>query len=128
MKSAVKLSLTALLVLSLVGAAVAAAITVKVNGTTVRNKVAPFTRHNTQFVQIEPVCKAAKVDYKYDKAAGQVTLCYGDKCTAFKIGEGPKDAYLKNGEPTAAYKVLAQKLAGTATYNADAGVISFTIN
>lgn len=128
MKRALRISLAALLTLALVSAAVAAAITVKVNGTTVRNKVAPFTRHNTKFVQIEPVCKAAKVDYKYDKAAGQVTLCYGNKCTAFKIGEGPKDAYLKNDEPTAAYKVLAEKLGGTATYDADAAVISFTIN
>jgi hypothetical protein len=128
MNRALRIGFVALVALSLIGAAMAAAITVKVNGKTVRNKVAPFTRHSTKFVQIEPVCKAADVDYKYDKDAGRITLCYGDKCTALTIGEGPKNAYLKNDQPTAAYKVLAEKLSGKATYDSDAEVINFDID
>lgn len=108
-------------------AALAAAITVKVNGETVRVAEAPFTRHNTKFVEIEPVCKAAKATVEWDKAAGRVTICRNETCTSFKIGDGPKDAYVKNDHPCADYQELARKLSGSASYDSSAQVISFTI-
>lgn len=120
-------ALTAAIVLTIAAAALAATITVKVNGNTIRNDVAPFTRHDTKFVQIQTVCKAVGADYKWEKEAKRITICKGDTCTSFLIGDGPKDAYVKNNHPCAAYKELARKLGGSATYDSSAEVISFTI-
>ncbi len=122
------IGLAVVLALAIIGAAVAATITVKVNGKPVRTDVAPFARHGTQFVQIQPVCKAAGAKYEWDKDAGRVTICRGDTCTSFKIGDGAKDAYVKSNHPTAAYKELAKKLGGSASYDSNGAVISFTVN
>jgi len=121
------LALAAVLVVALTSASLAAAITVKVNSKAIRNDIAPFTRHDTKFVQIEPVCKAVGAKYEWDKDAQRVTICKGDTCTSLKIGDGPKDAYVKNSHPCAAFKVLADKLGGSASYDESAQVISFTI-
>jgi len=117
----------AVLIVALAGASLAAAITVKVNAKTVRNDIAPFTRHDTRFVQIEPVCKAVGAEYEWDKDAKRVTICKGDTCTSLSIGDGPKDAYVKNNHPCAAFKVLAGKLGGSASFDESAQVISFTV-
>ena len=122
------LALSAALVLVLVGVALAAAIQVKVNGKTVSCSVAPYSRHDTKFVQITPVCKAVGAEVTYDGAAKRVTICRNGTCTSLTVGDGAKDAYIKNDSATCAYKVLAEKLHGSASYDADAGVISFTIN
>lgn len=108
--------------------ALAAAITVKVNGNTVRVNEAPFTRHETKFVEIEPVCKAADAEFKWDKQAGRITICRKGTCTSFKVGDGPKDAYVKNERPCADHAELARKLGGSSSYDSTAQVISFTIN
>ncbi len=128
MRKHLTIGLAIALALAIVGAAVAANTIVKVNGKTVRNDVAPFARHGTQFVQIQPVCKAAGAKFEWDKDANRVTICRGETCTSFKIGDGPKDAYVKSNHPTAAYKELAKKLGGTATYDSTGGVISYTVN
>ncbi len=128
MRKKLAIGLAIVVALAIIGAAVAATITVKVNGKTIRNDVAPFARHGTQFVQIQPVCKAIGAKFTWDKEAGRVTICKGDTCTSIKIGDGPKDAYVKSNHPTAAYKEVAKKLGGTATYDSTGSVISFTIN
>lgn len=120
-------ALAVIVLLVVTSAALAAAITVKVNGTAVRANEAPFTRHDTKFVEIEPVCKAVGADYKREADGKRITICHKGACTSFKVGDGPKDAYLKNDHPCAAFEELARKLGGSATFDSAANTISFTI-